>query len=335
LSSKQDNMPGEDSFLDIVANLVGILIILIVVVGAQATASWNQQKEANAEIVSATESVEQEVKARTAHAKNMKLENDELHAKIRSEQAIAEQLAANRRNLLTFLELSKKELDSRTEKLETERRIQLELASEVNALKHEIREVEYQFTAVSNQSKTNVQTIEHYPTPIAKTVFSDEIHFQILGGKITHVPLSDLVDEMKIEWRDTAQDLDRTGQAWETVGPIGNFRLHYSLSAVPNPNGFPSEPSVRFDGFQLQAVRKQAGETIEQALGEDSEFNRHLARLFAGKTTVSFWVYPDGFEDLVVIRDALRDQGFQTASWPLEFGRPISGGPKGFRTATN
>ena len=33
---------GQDSFLDIVANLVGILIILVVVVGAQASASWSR-----------------------------------------------------------------------------------------------------------------------------------------------------------------------------------------------------------------------------------------------------------------------------------------------------
>jgi hypothetical protein len=31
---------GQDSFLDIVANLVGVLIILVVVVGAQATSSF-------------------------------------------------------------------------------------------------------------------------------------------------------------------------------------------------------------------------------------------------------------------------------------------------------
>ena len=33
---------GQDSFLDIVANLVGVLIILVVIVGAQATSAWNQ-----------------------------------------------------------------------------------------------------------------------------------------------------------------------------------------------------------------------------------------------------------------------------------------------------
>lgn len=335
MSRKQDNnMPGEDSFLDIVANLVGILIILIVVVGAQATASWMQQ-EPNAELVSAKETVEQEIKVRTDHARNMKLENDELHAKIRSEQAITKQLAANRQKLLTVLDSAKRELDSRTEELETERQIQLELASEVNALKHEIREVQYQFTAVSNQSQTNVQTIKHYPTPIAKTVFSDEIHFQILGGRITHVPLADLVDAMKVEWRDKAEELERTNKVWETVGPIGNYRLHYLLTSIPDQNGSPSGRGVRFDGFQLQAIRKNSGETVEQALAENSQFGRTLSRLLPSKTTVSFWVYPDGFEDLVVIRDALREQGYQTASWPLEFGRPISGGPNGFRTSTN
>ena len=34
--SDSHDMPGQDSFLDIVANLIGVLIILVVVVGANA-----------------------------------------------------------------------------------------------------------------------------------------------------------------------------------------------------------------------------------------------------------------------------------------------------------
>ena len=32
--------PGQDSFLDIVANLVGILIILVMVIGVRAKGAW-------------------------------------------------------------------------------------------------------------------------------------------------------------------------------------------------------------------------------------------------------------------------------------------------------
>ena len=37
----EDNS-GYDSFLDIIANLVGILIILVVVIGAQVSSQWSQ-----------------------------------------------------------------------------------------------------------------------------------------------------------------------------------------------------------------------------------------------------------------------------------------------------
>ena len=36
----QTEAPGQDSFLDVVANLVGILIILVMVVGARAKDAW-------------------------------------------------------------------------------------------------------------------------------------------------------------------------------------------------------------------------------------------------------------------------------------------------------
>ena len=37
---------GQDSFLDIIANLVGVLIILVVIVGAQATANFVSKQDA-------------------------------------------------------------------------------------------------------------------------------------------------------------------------------------------------------------------------------------------------------------------------------------------------
>ena len=43
---------GHDSFLDIVANLVGILIILVVVIGAQAAVVWQNSNEESTELVS-------------------------------------------------------------------------------------------------------------------------------------------------------------------------------------------------------------------------------------------------------------------------------------------
>ncbi len=54
--SSSTEAPGQDSFLDIVANLVGILIILVMVVGARARQALQQVAE-----TPATEEIAREV----------------------------------------------------------------------------------------------------------------------------------------------------------------------------------------------------------------------------------------------------------------------------------
>ena len=51
------------------------------------------------------------------------------------------------------------------------------------------------------------------------------------------------------------------------------------------------------------------------------------------RTTISVWVYPDSYDEFMTLKKELHRQGFQIASWPLEHGRPISGGPRGFKTS--
>ena len=70
----QDAAAGEDSFLDIVANLVGVLIILVVVVGAKAGTRIQEVVEQPAEGQSLTELQEKHEKARR-HARNLLKDN--------------------------------------------------------------------------------------------------------------------------------------------------------------------------------------------------------------------------------------------------------------------
>ena len=49
-----DDMPGQDSFLDIVANIVGILIILVLVAGVRARDTWHRIANEKAEFIFST-----------------------------------------------------------------------------------------------------------------------------------------------------------------------------------------------------------------------------------------------------------------------------------------
>ena len=89
-----------------------------------------------------------------------------------------------------------------------------------------------------------------------------------------------------------------------------------------------------FDHFVLRPLSGKTGELIVTALSSGSDFSNRLTRLNPGRTTVSLWVYPDSYDDLPSLKKRLREKGFQIATWPLQFGKLISGGPNGFRAAS-
>ena len=328
---------SHDSFLDIVANLVGILIILVVVVGAQAASEWHKNEENVADYKSQIIDGTKLSKTQAITAANLGLENKELKRKAALAKDINLKLKQQRHWLGIKAEIVERELKlMQSVEMEQAERDRLQAAAEADRLRLKIDNVEMKCNAIRSSITENNETIVHYPTPIAKTVFADEIHFRLLGGKIVHVPLDELVAEMRSEWKVKAKKLESIQNTTETVGPIGKFRLQYELSAdQKSKNRDSGRVSVSFERFVVRPVAEGIGETMDVALGPDSEFSRLLQRKTPSKTTVSVWVYPDSFDEFESLKTRLRTDGFQTAGWPLSHGRQISGGPNGFRTIAN
>ena len=339
MSKRNTNNPtdGHDSFLDIVANLVGILIILVVVVGAQAASAWHKNEHTVEDFKNQITQLRTESKKQTNIAGNLETENHELTRKAEAAELYNVKLREQRDLLLKQREQASRELEFlQSFEMEEQEKERLQAAAEADRLRLEIRNAEMKCNAVSAAMVENRETIVHYPTPIAKTVFSDEIHYRLLGGKIVHVPLDELVAEMRSEWKVKAEKLKTIQQTTETVGPIGQFRLQYELSVdTKKTRRSTGEFSIRFQRFTLRPVAENIGETVEIALGPNSLFARSLERTKPEKTTVSIWVYPDSFEEFEQMKTELRSRGYQTASWPISHGRQISGGPNGFRTSAN
>jgi hypothetical protein len=142
---------------------------------------------------------------------------------------------------------------------------------------------------------------------------------------------------MKSEWKVKAEKLKQASRTTETVGPIKDFRMQYELVTETfreqTQHGTVERKAVRFNQFFLHPRAGQIGEPVAAALAEQSEFREMLSRFEPRKTTVSIWVYPDSYGEHNQIKNWLHKNGFQMASWPLEQGRRISGGPNGFKTS--
>lgn len=335
-SHSSESIGGQDSFLDIVANLVGILIILVVVVGAQATSFKKVQvpdQDAEQEIVDKELALEHLLQ----QARRMTIDNHQLEQDIVEEKRLAKQLADERHAKMMQMELVRREIEKRTSDWNEFEKEVFDQQATISSLKQQLTRLQSKAEAWQADEVTRVEAIEHFPTPIVKTVFTDEIHFRMSGGRVSYVPMQPLIDEMKSQWKVVAENLSNSNQAIETVGPIDGYRLRYELrkrrSTRSTPNGNVQGEFIEFDHFVVLATNEQAGETLGQAFQSGSDFLKRLSDRQPERTTVSVWVYPDSYEDFMKLKRELHRQGFQIASWPLEHGRPISGGPRGFKTS--
>ena len=339
---------GQDAFLDIVANLVGILIILVVVVGASASNRAQQAPiEANANLEAEYQATIDEIDTASTLANKLRVDNLQLEQQILEQNRLAANLSDRRHRLLVqaeMLRVSATKVESQLkakqasfdETTRINQQIQIKLATAEESLTEELNDVNAQTAALAASFKpVKNKQLKHYPNPIAKTVFSEELHFRLANGKLTHVPLEELLGLMKDEWRLKAeQRLATSDRTVETVGPLEGFRLQYQLTAADRgPAGAGLGRAIRLDRFQIIPQPNLPGKTIATAFAEGSRFREILSRHEPRRTTVSVWLYPDGFADHRAIKTWLYENGYQMASWPLEHGRHISGGPNGFKTS--
>jgi len=325
---------GQDAFLDIVANLVGILIILIVIVGAQAGAAARDVVAVDQDLESDIHQAVLQTQRQELALKKLEIDNEQLETLIDHEKAYARQLTEVRHQRLVELETVRQMVQKQTKDLDQKDRDAFLAKTNQQNLQQKLTDAKATLAAlnsaeVSSESDTKTETIDHYPSPIARTVFSKEIHFRLFKGKLEWVPLDELVETMKQHWRLISENksFQKTKQ---TVGPVGNFRLQYDLDS----RGEGANRRVQFRKFSLIPVDQNVGEPVDLALqSSQSQWSTRLANYSPKSTTVSVWAYPDSYQEHSEIKKWLHTHGYQMASWPMEHGRLISGSPDGFKTS--
>ncbi len=340
-NSEQDAQinAGYDSFLDTVTNIVGILIILVMVVGVRAQhlpvtlPPDTPQAESPEEQARRTRA---EQLARRGAAL-LSLRRDALELAAAAQTVEAERLAREheRQRLALAVALLKKELDEKTLALSQEQRHRDELAEAIAACERDIATSQQRLNELSSTTQ-HIQIVNH-PTPLSVPVDFEEVHFVIRRGKIAYIPLSSLVDELMSDARRKIPRLFEVPEITGTVGPIGGFRLEYSI--VRRTIGEAEIAGVPGAGAYAQLRRwilvpeGNVGEPVAQALEETSEFRRRIAGYRPDRTTVTIWCYPDGFADFRRLKDFLHERGYSVAGRPLPDGFPITGSPGGTKSS--
>ena len=131
--------------------------------------------------------------------------------------------------------------------------------------------------------------------------------------------------------------LDSEPELTDTIGPIEGFRLRYTLE---RHDISPEDMRTTGHGGSYVGLRRWSLIPVSNDLGEPgdwldqgSDFRQKLAKILPGRTTITIWVYPDGFDAFREIRKELYRQNYTIAARPLPAGEPIAGSPNGSKSA--
>ncbi len=310
---------GEDSFLDTTANLVGILIILVVIVGAKTRI---EAEEYTRQLVDEEPSEEVQRTASEVRGIRDSLAKQEMDSR-RYELEIRYR-KLERDSMLTQLALAKEELEKRLETTDEQKRESIKRQQLIAELETKLEIVADEMGSDTEQPRPTI-VLEHLPTPMAKTVFNREMHVQLKNGRITTIPWDRLVEMLKRQIPLTARRQSSRDTLNDSLGPVGGFLMHFTMASVP--------AGYELDFFELEVLASAPAESLEEALSPTGRMQLELASRDPSETIITVWVYPDSFDTFRELKARLFRAGFLTAARPLPEGQSIGASPQGTRSS--
>lgn len=369
---KSDLQFGSDSFLDVVANIVGILIILIVIAGlrvSQAPVQLFPSEVSSADPVnSAPLIVEDEedvpleplivaeatvpnpaplmpaLSPETADPpRQLVSQADELAAEIARLQATYESEAERTGALRqTEAELNERLVKARSQLTNKEREAR-SLARDVDMQRtsfeqlHTTAETLLEAIATEEAKKPPVEPLEHRVTPLSKVITGHEQHYRLAGNRVSEVPVISLTTRLKdqIERRKDWLIKQRTNQG--TVGPVAGYVMHYlvqrdNMGVLDEVRYGSGMVRISVAQWRIEPQADLVSESAAEALKPGALFYDSLANADEG-TSLTFWVYPDSYKLYRQLQKFAHEQGFLVAGRPLPHGVHISGSPHGSKSA--
>jgi hypothetical protein len=322
-----------DSFLDIVASVVSVLIIMVMMTGLRI-----KHTPVDAPLTGTAAQIAGDLKREQGVEHMLKDEVMKIAATTEETKREAARREQERDALLlavTKLQQAAAAQAATSQALAQTGPAGRELQEKIFAAQTKLDMLRQQTVAVQNAPPV-VEKVENYPSPIGRTVDGREIHFQLHHGRLAFVPLNELVEVAMADAKRRIATLRDKGQLENTVPPQDGFRMTYTLklheitadeSRETGRHGMQVE-----DRVVLTPVSDDIGEPVDVALGPQSQFRGMLAERSAREATITLWIYPDSFDQFRKVKKELYRLGFPVAVRPLPEGVPISGSSQGSKS---
>jgi hypothetical protein len=336
-----------DSFLDVVANVVGIIIrlILVVWVGARSYTGLQYQvaarpaEQKQAEMGTPTDPLQDELaqqRRELADAQAQLLEQLRQVQQARDGQPVpvgeVAALSARRQALEQERVILDKTLADQGQAAQSVALTASELRQRSRRLGEEIRAL---------NKLPPLKKTYRYKTPVSQPVQSEELLFECQHGRIAFIDVGPMLREAREGMREKGELLRDQWQVNGSAGPVGAFRLRYVVERERTgveeavSGGIPgTKDNFRFGlaGWVVEPISSIRGESVAEALAPKSEFRRIVDGLDPRQTVVTFFVYPDSFAEFRQVRDYLYDRDIVVAGRPLPDGAPIMSSRNGTRS---
>lgn len=339
---------GSDSFLDVLANMVGILIVLIVIAGIRVargpvpTSNDPSAEETNTPPLASAEvpPLEPEVVTPAPEVTSAIEAMESETARLRAERARTEAEFKARKAIYTAgkqeVSAAEKAITERREELDEHQahlaRLQQKLGDRKDVLTALLAEFE-----VAKNARAPVTQVKHRLAPISQEVQGEEVHFRLVGQRVSVIPLPQLIDRVKFQLERQKDWLAQHNKHEGTVGPVDGYSLRYvvqrqKLSPFEERRMGYGAFRVGVSSWELLPDPDIPAETADQALRRGSRFAIAL-QAAPERAALTFWVYPDSFGLYRALQEAAHAEGFVVAARPLPQGAAIEGSPHGSRSA--
>ena len=332
------DMPGQDAFLDVLTNMVGIIILLVVVIGIRTSRAAMKAAAEKQPSVAEDSPLKDTLLDAQRGAIAAKRDTESLIQQVidvHGETSLREQ---ERDYLTTFVTAFEQELKDRRAELSADQQRDFDLRRQLVESQAKLENLTREQVALLAQPN-EVEAIENQPTPMARRSTGREVLLHLSAGHLAIIP-EELVGETINDVKENIWRLKSQQDYIGTVGPINGFRLRYSVALVP-VNGVASDDGPMAGApykrpamvrpeliwYEIIPVTSPLGDPVAKAIEPNSELRQVLHDHPPDTATVVIAVYPDSIHELHELKRELYAAGYATAEVPCVAGRPIKGSP--------
>jgi hypothetical protein len=328
-------IPGQEAFLDVLTNMVGMIILLVVVMGLRASRAPVAPPHGTVDSVAEQALDESDVEAAMRQALSARNEvgdmmNRAVH--IREETMARDQ---ERAGLITYVTAVQQEIEARRAKLTVEEQRDFDVRQKLVAAQIKLDELTQEQVGMMSKA-AEVEVIENKPTPIARKSTGRAVYLQLRSNHIAVIPFASVESELADDFRSNIWRARETDRFSRTIGPYDGFRLRYFVERrtatvrVNDDEEFDRRGDVTsLARFEFIPVATPLGEPVDDALTADSVLSQRLKLFPPDAGIIAVMVFPDSLEELHRVKRWLYDAGYSVAESPVPPGRWVSFSTRG------